>query len=465
MITRFDLDERVREWGLREEVVEKDYVLGWLLWGIGSDATLSEHWAFKGGTCLKKCFIETYRFSEDLDFTVLPGGPIKAEDVSPMLQDILVRVNASSGIDFSERTLRLKTHTSGLYTEGRVYYKGPRGSPMVASVKLDLSGSEKVVRPTVRRFIAHGFPDELPEPRTVQCYSFEEVFAEKIRAMGERGRPRDLYDIINLYRRDDLRSAPAIIREVLVDKCQTKGIPVPSYAAIAASTTLAELEAEWENMLAHQLPALPPLRDFWAELAALFEWLEGRAVRPELATVAAVTSEPEDVTWAPPPTVSVWGTRAPMEAIRFAAANRLCIELGYQGSRRTVEPYSLRRTQAGNLLLHAVKADTREPRSYRVERIESVSVTSRTFVPVYQIEFSLGGPLNAPPTPGKSYSISTPRSSRRGTGVVYIIECHFCHRHFQRSIQDFALGVHKTPDGYRCPGSSSRGFLVDTQYG
>ena len=25
---------------------------------------------FKGGTCLKKCFFETYRFSEDLDFTV-----------------------------------------------------------------------------------------------------------------------------------------------------------------------------------------------------------------------------------------------------------------------------------------------------------------------------------------------------------------------------------------------------------
>ncbi len=34
-------------------------------------------WVFKGGTCLKKCYIETYRFSEDLDFTVLPGGPFR----------------------------------------------------------------------------------------------------------------------------------------------------------------------------------------------------------------------------------------------------------------------------------------------------------------------------------------------------------------------------------------------------
>jgi predicted nucleotidyltransferase component of viral defense system len=49
-----------REWGLTEEVVEKDYVLGWLLWGIGSHPGLRDRWIFKGGTCLKKCFVETY---------------------------------------------------------------------------------------------------------------------------------------------------------------------------------------------------------------------------------------------------------------------------------------------------------------------------------------------------------------------------------------------------------------------
>ena len=55
MITRADIVERVGEWGLREDVVEKDYVLGWLLWGIGTDSELGNRWAFKGGTCLKKC--------------------------------------------------------------------------------------------------------------------------------------------------------------------------------------------------------------------------------------------------------------------------------------------------------------------------------------------------------------------------------------------------------------------------
>jgi predicted nucleotidyltransferase component of viral defense system len=55
MISRAAIDQRVREWGLRHEVVEKDYVLGWLPWGIGNDSVLDTTWIFKGGTCLKKC--------------------------------------------------------------------------------------------------------------------------------------------------------------------------------------------------------------------------------------------------------------------------------------------------------------------------------------------------------------------------------------------------------------------------
>lgn len=41
MIGRAAIVERVSEWGLREDVVEKDYVLGWVLWGIGTDPVLS----------------------------------------------------------------------------------------------------------------------------------------------------------------------------------------------------------------------------------------------------------------------------------------------------------------------------------------------------------------------------------------------------------------------------------------
>ena len=37
MITIQELKNFVTEWGLRDDVVEKDYVIGWVLWGIGSD--------------------------------------------------------------------------------------------------------------------------------------------------------------------------------------------------------------------------------------------------------------------------------------------------------------------------------------------------------------------------------------------------------------------------------------------
>lgn len=63
------------EWTLDVGAIEKDYVLGWLLAGIEDEPALADTWVFKGGTCRRKCYYETYRFSEDLDFTVINGGP------------------------------------------------------------------------------------------------------------------------------------------------------------------------------------------------------------------------------------------------------------------------------------------------------------------------------------------------------------------------------------------------------
>lgn len=71
MISKADILQRAREWQLTPEVVENDYVLGWILAGIASHPTTKNNWVFKGGTCLKKCVLETYRFSEDLDVTLL----------------------------------------------------------------------------------------------------------------------------------------------------------------------------------------------------------------------------------------------------------------------------------------------------------------------------------------------------------------------------------------------------------
>lgn len=52
MIDRREILEAASDFSLLPNVVEKDYVLGWILAGIHAHEELQESWAFKGGTCL-----------------------------------------------------------------------------------------------------------------------------------------------------------------------------------------------------------------------------------------------------------------------------------------------------------------------------------------------------------------------------------------------------------------------------
>lgn len=89
--------------------------------------------------------------------------------------------------------------------------------------------------------------------------------------------------------------------------------------------------------------------------------------------------------------MTTWGQGAPLELIRFAGANRLRVSIDYwpESGRigpRVVEPYSLRRTLDGHLLLYVVN-DRRQLRSYRVDRIRGVGVQADTFAPLFRVEF------------------------------------------------------------------------------
>jgi predicted nucleotidyltransferase component of viral defense system len=52
-----------------KEIVEKDLYLHDLLSNLFCDQYFKENFLFKGGTCLVKCYLGYYRFSEDIDFT------------------------------------------------------------------------------------------------------------------------------------------------------------------------------------------------------------------------------------------------------------------------------------------------------------------------------------------------------------------------------------------------------------
>src|SRR5471030_3310613 len=68
---RIKIQEEVNQKKVPQHVVEKDYALSYALAGIAKQPELSHSLIFKCGTALKKIFFGDYRFSEDLDFSVI----------------------------------------------------------------------------------------------------------------------------------------------------------------------------------------------------------------------------------------------------------------------------------------------------------------------------------------------------------------------------------------------------------
>jgi predicted nucleotidyltransferase component of viral defense system len=378
------------EWALDQSVIEKDYVLGWLLAGIANHDALSRSWIFKGGTCLRKCYYETYRFSEDLDFTVVDGGPEEPDDLLPVFAEISAWVREECGLELivDDTSFRRRRNKRGnATTQGKIGYRGPNASPSVPKVKLDLTSDEVLTNQPVVRRISHPYSDSLSKTQ-VLCYSATELFGEKLRALAERCRPRDLYDVVHMYRHPDLIGQAASVRTVLARKAEFAGIAVPTAESIRTSPFRDEIESEWESMLGHQLPKpLVPFDTFWSALDQVFLWLAGRAQPPRLPR--AEIGRLDD--WTAPSAIASWRRRVPMELLRYAGANRLLVDVDYraetgrQGVRR-VEPYSLRQTQDGNLVLFVVN-DRGQLRSYRVDRIVGIRPTNVPFSPRFRVEF------------------------------------------------------------------------------
>jgi predicted nucleotidyltransferase component of viral defense system len=392
VISKQELLQLRAEWQLGIGVIEKDYVLGWLLAAISAEPELSRTWIFKGGTCLRKCYYETYRFSEDLDFTVIDGGPAGAAQLTEIFHRVSAWLSQESGIDlivedgsFAERRNLRGNPTA----QARIAYRGPNPQPTLPKIKLDITGDEALVDTPALREIVHSYGDAPLPTDGVLCYSITELAAEKTRALAERCRPRDLYDVIHMHRHPDLLGAAARVRESLARKCEYVGIAVPDANAIRGSQFAGEIEQEWENMLGHQLPRpLPPFAEFWNALGPFFGWLAGEL--PDIRLARAEIGE-VDPDWIPPRAITSWRRGIPLETIRYAGANRLMVEIDYRAERgrqgpRIVEPYSLRQTQDGNLVLFVVN-DHGQLRSYRVDRIVGVRPTAMPFTPQFVVEF------------------------------------------------------------------------------
>ena len=366
--------------------------------------------------------------------------------------------------------------------QGKLAYRGPVSPRSPPRIKIDLTSDERLVLAPVATPIFHPYSDEPAGGFSVRAYAYEEAFSEKVRALAERTRPRDLYDVINLFRNAEARPDAAVLLDVLRQKCDFKGIAVPQLTDLEPHR--GDVEGSWGHMLDHQLPSLPPVASFWEALPEFFRWLLGGEA---LDTPAAYRmAEGESVIRERTLRIPVGGrSQSYLEVIRFSAANRLSVSFDYvdekgRFSTRVIEPYSLRRTSEDNIILHAWDLSKNVHRSFRVDRIRGARTISETFTPRYEVEITPSGPVSTPQTERRSDGgfggswgggVSRSRSSTRtpqrtestfGSGPTYVYQCGMCEKKFNRKKMDGRLNKHKTPGGFPCSGRT--GFLVNTKY-
>lgn len=243
-----------------EAVIERDYCLAWFLTGLAQHP-LREVLAFKGGTALRRCWFANYRFSEDLDFSLIK--PIELDAILTGLDEIFAVVEASSGIrmayDRPDRHGHQNTHTFYLN------YKGPLPAP--SDVKVDITINEVFCFPLAERPILRTFDEfaDLPDGPTILVYSLAEIFIEKLAALSDKARtePRDLYDLWNLLDEHDIR--PAEYLAEFSQKLALRG-RAPNGVAAAIAAKEGRLGKLWTARLQNQMSDLPEFEGVFREV-------------------------------------------------------------------------------------------------------------------------------------------------------------------------------------------------------
>ncbi len=395
MILKAEILELAKHYSLQPTTIQKDYVIGWILRALSKHPYLSQ-WMFKGGTCLKKCYFETYRFSEDIDFTIPSDQPISSNLIKTYLEEITTWIENNSGLTFPRQDWKIEEYKNprgNISFQAKISFNGPIGGPTksLPRVKFDLTQDELIVDNSELRNLHHSFSDEFNPNPQILCYSINELLAEKARALFERnGRARDVYDVVNISRNFRKEIKPQLTKDIANAKFDFKELSTPTVQQIMSAIDRDMLRANWEHQLAHQISDLPPMETFLDDLEdAITWWLEPENAKPNLQPMPQAIGQVVPRTFFP--TVN-WRTGpSVMDQIRHAAQNKLCALVSYHGSMRLVEPYSLRYPATGNKILHVQEIEkngmpSNKHKSFITSEIDSASISNKTFIPKWEIE-------------------------------------------------------------------------------
>jgi len=259
MILQREIIEKAQEWKVPPDTVDKDYVLGHFL------SVFVAHYkndlVFKGGTCLRKCYIKNYRFSEDLDFTALNKNFVLEQKA---VQSIAKTTEERTGIQFSVdkvKPLLFQDDPKGfqVYIKywGANHSKNQRPLPSHrwhTKIKLEISTDEVLLFDTEEKIIMHPYSDEISSEKQSNCYSINEVVAEKLRALKQRSytAPRDFYDLYRLTEKFSRKDWETII-PIFLKKMQHKNLEYQSWEDLIDSSKVVNVKRAWKTSVAHQI--------------------------------------------------------------------------------------------------------------------------------------------------------------------------------------------------------------------
>ena len=183
MLTEEEIRRIAKEKDLSVGLVEKDYVIEWLLKGI-YESELKEDLIFKGGTAIKKAYFQRFwRYSHDLDFTSF----LDPKTLREGLEKVFRKIKEMAMIELEFKSFHV--------TEGSVIANIQFLGPLKFKnrIRIDVTSDEIVLTKPILKTVKSDYPDV--ESYEVKVYSLEEILAEKIRSILQRGKSRDYYDV------------------------------------------------------------------------------------------------------------------------------------------------------------------------------------------------------------------------------------------------------------------------------
>ncbi|GHT67773.1 hypothetical protein FACS189452_06140 [Bacteroidia bacterium] len=280
MIEQKEINKIATQNRVSDRQIEKDYVLSWLLFAISKNKILRNALVFKGGTVLKKAYFEDYRFSEDLDFTLIDdasaGSAISNEQILAEFNKLFDFIKEEANIDMRIDSKKWTIHESNSPQFYIDYIASLQGSMGSRDLKIDITRSEILETAFETKTIFRTYSD-LEEDFTLQCYSLAEVLIEKMTALMSRTEPRDLYDFWYLTEVEQIKAADYLFEFQRKAK-HKKHNPDKFQEKVMSKETA--FKRDWQKKLSSQIHDIPEYETVFREAKRHFKFIPPHSAFP-----------------------------------------------------------------------------------------------------------------------------------------------------------------------------------------